>query len=100
MKDPAFKAFLKYKNHPIILQIRKARKNCVFCFEKVTVEEIEKEIHKFSRKRTFQNGNIPTIIIKENSDIFADADVQITDLSQFRSNHRTCSIKKLHLKIS
>ena len=100
MKDPVFKAFLKYKNHPIILQIRKARKNCIFCFEKVTVEEIAKEIHKLSRKRTSQNSNIPTIIIKENPDIFADADVQITDLSQFRSNHRKCPIKKLHLNIS
>ena len=48
VKDPAFKAILKYKNHPSIYAIRNTRKNCIFCFKEVTIKEIEKEINRLS----------------------------------------------------
>ena len=72
MKDPAFKAILKYKNHPSIYAIRNTRKNSIFCFKEVTIEEIEKEINRLSSKKAYQNSDIPTRIVKENADFFAD----------------------------
>ena len=47
IKDPVFKAILKYKNHPSILAIQKYRKNKTFHFEEVNIGEVEKEkLHK------------------------------------------------------
>ena len=43
MKDLVFKAILNYKNDPSILAIRDTRKNGIFCFKEVTIEEIEQE---------------------------------------------------------
>ena len=43
MKDLVFKAILNYRNDPSILAIRDTRKNGIFCFKEVTIEEIERE---------------------------------------------------------
>ena len=43
MKDLVFKAILNYKNDPSILAITDTRKNGIFCFKEVTIEEIEQE---------------------------------------------------------
>ena len=72
VKDPAFKAILKYKNYPSIYAIRNTLKNSIFCFKEVTIEEIEKEINRLSSKKAYQNSDIPTRIVKENADFFAD----------------------------
>ena len=72
IKDPVLKAILKCKNNPSILAIRGTRINRIFCFKEVTIEEIEKESNKLSSKKASQNSNIPTRIVKENADIFAD----------------------------
>ena len=42
IKDPVFKAILKYKNHPSILAIQKYSKNKTFHFEEVNIGEDEK----------------------------------------------------------
>ena len=44
MKDPVYKAILKYKNHPSILEIKDIRENSIFCFKEITIEGIEKKI--------------------------------------------------------
>ena len=44
MKDPVYKAILKYKNHPSILEIKDMRENSIFCFKEITIEGIEKKI--------------------------------------------------------
>ena len=49
MKEPVFKAILKYKSHPIILVIRDTGKK-VSCFKDVTIAKIEKEIKKLGNK--------------------------------------------------
>ena len=98
MKHPVFKANPIYDS---IHQIKKTQENGIFCLEEVAIEKTEKDIiHKLSRKITSQNVDIPipTRIIKENSDTFADADVQIKYLFQFRSSHQRCSIIKAALK--
>ena len=43
IKDPVFKAILKYKNHPSILAIQKYSKNKTFYFEEVNIGEVENE---------------------------------------------------------
>ena len=63
MKYVFFKAILKCKIHPSILQIRKSLGNSIFCFKEVAIEEISKEIHKLSSKKASQSGDIPTRII-------------------------------------
>ena len=71
-KDPVFKATLKYKNHPSILAIQKYSKNKTSHFEKVNFGEVEKEILKLGKTKASQKTDIPTRIIKENIDIFAN----------------------------
>ena len=75
MKEPVFKAILKYKNHPIILAIRHRTrdtgKNSIL-FKDVTIAEIEKEIKKLSSENASHNGGIPTRTVKEDADIFVD----------------------------
>ena len=44
MKDPVYKAILKYKHHPSILEIKDIRENSIFCFKEITIEGIEKKI--------------------------------------------------------
>ena len=72
IKNPVFKAILKDKNHPSILAIRKYSKNKTFHFEKVNIGEVGKEILKLDKNKTSQKINIPTRIIKENIDVFAE----------------------------
>ena len=72
IKDPVSKAILKYKNHPSILAIQKYSKNKTFHFKEVNFGEVEKEILKFDKTKASQKTDIPTRIIKENIDIFAD----------------------------
>ena len=60
IKDPVFKAILKYKNHPSILAIQEYSKNKTFDFEEVNIEKSKKKIlglyvfylhyQKFSKK--------------------------------------------------
>ena len=72
IKDPVSKAILKYKNHPSILAIQKYSKNKTFHFKEVNFGEVEKEILKLGKTKASQKTDIPTRIIKENIDIFAD----------------------------
>ena len=65
------RAILKYRNDPSILAIRELKKVQInFCFKKVSLEKTQKEILNLNNKKVSQNCNIPTKIIKENSDIF------------------------------
>ena len=65
---------LKYRNHPSILAIREQKKAQInFCFNEVSIEETQKEVLNLNNKKASQNSDIPTKIIKENSDIFGKA---------------------------
>ena len=72
IKDPLFKAILKYQNHLIILAIQKYSKNETFHSEEVKIGEVKKEIHKLDKTKASQKTDISIRIIKENIDIFAD----------------------------
>ena len=62
IKDPVFKAILKYKNHPSILAIQKYSKNKTFHFKEVNFGEVEKEILKLDKTKASQKTDIPTRI--------------------------------------
>ena len=49
------------------------RKLINFCFKEVSIEETQKEVLNLNNKKASQNSDIPTKIIKENSDIFGKA---------------------------
>ena len=69
---PAFKAILKYKNHPSIIAIKNARRNGLgFYFSEVSVDDICKELKKLNPRKAAQNTDIPIKILKENADIFS-----------------------------
>ena len=70
VESRTIRAILKYRNHPSILAIRERKKAQIsFCF-KVSIEEIQKEILNLKNKKASQKSDIPTTIIKENSDIY------------------------------
>ena len=48
----------------------KRNKNTVFSLSKVSLKQIEKEISLFKLNKAYQYSDIPTNIIKNNSDIF------------------------------
>ena len=73
VKVPSLKVIFKYKKHPSILAIRtKCNRNGIFSFREVSFKEIETEISLLKLNKTSQYSDIPTKIIKENSDIFSN----------------------------
>ena len=71
--DPTLRAILKYKDQPSILAIQDNCENGIkFAFEEIDLASIEKEIHNLKMNKASQSSDIPTKIIKENVDIFAE----------------------------
>ena len=71
--DPTLRAILKYKDHPRILTIQNNCKNRIkFAFQEMDLESIEKGIDNLKINKESQSSDIPTKIIKENVDIFAE----------------------------
>ena len=77
VSDPILQVILKYRNHPSILTIgevckNKSNKQPLFSFPEVTRDEILKEMLNLDTTKACQDTDIPTKILKENSDIFSD----------------------------
>ena len=69
--DPLIKAIMKYRFHPSIVAIKKnSNSDLSFSFSQVERHEIMKEINDLKTNKATQSTNIPTKLIKENSDIF------------------------------
>ena len=72
VNDPTLRAIMKYRNHPSVLTILdKYKNNSIFTFSHITKEEVLKEIGNLDTTKSSQDTDIPTKIIKQNSDIFA-----------------------------
>ena len=70
VKDSTLKAILKYEKHPRILAIRtKCNRNGAFSLREISFKEIETKIRLLKLHKASQHSDIPTKIIKENSDI-------------------------------
>ena len=61
----------KYKKHPSIKAIADISKNDNFILEKTSYEEILHEKNSQIQKKASQSTDIPSKIVKMNSDIFA-----------------------------
>jgi len=71
--DPILKAIDNYNMHPSILKIReRSKNNQSFSFETLERADVLKEILKLNSTKACQESDIPTRVIKENSEIFAD----------------------------
>ena len=72
-EDPIGRSIEQYKNHPIIVAIKRESTNIYFKFNSILKAEIEKEILNLGSSKAFQDSDIPQKVIKSNSDIFTDA---------------------------
>ena len=75
MADPIIKLILKYRDHPNILaigEVCKEKYDSLFLFTGIDKEEILKEILNLDASKACQDTDVPTKILKENADIFAD----------------------------
>ena len=73
IEDPIARSIEKYKNHPSIVAIKSKIINKYFKFNSISKAEIEKEILNLDSSKACQDSDIPTKVIKSNSDIFTDA---------------------------
>ena len=70
--DPVINAISYYENHPSINKIKDFKEeNSSFNFVKVTLQEVREHIGKLDNSKSMQSCDIPTKVIKENSEIFA-----------------------------
>ena len=71
--DPITYILEKYKNHPSIIAIKNfCHESKTFNFETMKREDVLEKIKSLDRSKTFQNGDVPTKIIKENVELFTD----------------------------
>ena len=84
IKDQTLRAILKHKDHPNIIED-------FFSIRALEKEEIKKEIHKLNSNKASQHSDIPTKVIKSNSDIFSDfLYVSINSSIKSSSGHYAC----------
>ena len=70
--EPILNYINKFKNHPSIKVIKSRKKEeQTFTFNYVSYEEVLNEIRKLETATMTQQNDIPTKIIKENSEVFA-----------------------------
>ena len=70
--DQVANALNKFRNHPSIIMIKNKRKtDQCFSFGPVTYVDVLKKNNNLDTAKTFQQSDIPTKIVKQNSDYFA-----------------------------
>ena len=70
--EPILNYINKFKNHPSIKVIKSRKKEeQTFTFNYVSYEEVLNEVRKLQTTKTTQQNDIPTKILKENSEVFA-----------------------------
>ena len=89
IRDTVLKCIVKYRSHPSILAIEEVyNKNhrLPFSFSKIHRDEILSDILKLETSKACQDTDIPTKIVKENADIFANVLVSNFNDSIEKSN--------------
>ena len=73
INDPVLKSILKHKDHPSIKAIEKITKlNSLFKLSNVEKREMRNEIVNLDASKLCQDTDVPTKIVKESADIFAE----------------------------
>ena len=103
ISDPVLQAIIRYRDHPSITAInKKCDASSHFTFPKVSEEDILKEISNLKVNKATQGTDIPTKIIKENSDIFGEFILSninsCIDQSTFPSSLKLANIIPVHKK--
>ena len=104
IKDPVLRIIERFKKHPSVVAIFENHKDSALSFRHVSLDEITKEIKRFDAKKAGQYTDIPTKVIKNNSDIFAD--FFFLNLNNciastlFPSNFKNAEITPVHKKDS
>ena len=70
--NPILKAIKSFEKHPSILKIKELSSGCRFSFENVSLEDVKKVTRELDISKASQLLDIPTKIIKQNADIFAE----------------------------
>ena len=94
--DPIIKLILKYRDHPSILtigEVCKEKSDSPFLFTGIEKEEILKKILNLDASKTWQDTDVPTKILKENTDSFAD--FLHTSFNEFVKKSEFSSVLKL-----
>ena len=99
ISDPVLRAIEKYKNHPSVKAISEKYNKNTFSFEHVSLDEIKNNILNLDVKKACQDTDIPTKIIRENCDIFADFNNSIAS-SVFPASVKNANITPVHKKDS
>ena len=89
IRDPVLKCIVKYRNHPNILAIAEVynkNQRLPFSCSKIQRDEILSDILKLETSKACQDTDIPTKIVKENADIFANVLVSNFNDSFEKSN--------------
>ena len=69
--DPALNAIENFSHQASVLKIKEAKLSDCFSFKLVTIKDIWKDIRALDASKATQSDDIPTKIIKNNSDIFS-----------------------------
>ena len=88
-RDPVLKCIVKYRNHPSILAIGEVynkKGRLPLSFSKTQRDKILSDILKLETSKACQDTDIPTKIVKENADIFANVLVSNFNDSIEKSN--------------
>ena len=86
LNNTVLKAIVKYRYHPSIKAIQAvAKSNYLFSFNEINREEVLNEINSLDITKAAQDTDVPTKIIKENSDIFSSI-IQ----SSYNTTVKTC----------
>ena len=73
IQDPLIQAVVRFRKHPSIIAIEKnCNANFKFNFFSTSKDEILKEIASLNTSKATHDTDVPTKIIKENADIFAE----------------------------
>ena len=100
ISDKTIKAVVKYRYS--ILAIQKKGGGSSFSFSHVEIEDMEKEIRNLDPSKSAQGSDIPTKVIKENCDIFAqfltNCFNKSVDTSKFPTDLKLAEVKPAHKK--
>ena len=94
--DPIIKLILKYRDHPSMLtigEVCKEKSDSPFLFTGIEKEEKLKKILNLDASKTWQDTDVPTKILKENADSFAD--FLHTSFNEFVKKSEFSSVLKL-----
>ena len=64
-------AINKFQNHPSVVNIKQRQFNSTFSFKNTNKNEVRKIIKNLNVRKTCQGSDIPTKIIKLNTDLFS-----------------------------